>query len=72
MNKTQRLILAMIVPFVVLTIAGKIAYEVGQTAWVRPFLTVVFAIEKVWWVWVIAFAFIGVFEYFLFRDRKKD
>ena len=68
MNKTQRLILAVIVPLVVLSIAGKIIDDIGF----GDFKTAAFDMEYVWWVWFITFAVIGVFEYFLFRDRKKD
>jgi hypothetical protein len=73
MNKTQRLILAVIVPLVVLPIAWKIKcvfYFTGSpTSFSDLFLS---DLEEVWWVWVITFAVIGVFEFFLFRDRKKD
>jgi hypothetical protein len=69
MNKTQRLILAVIVPLFVLSIAGKIVDEVSSYA---HFWSAAFDMEDVWWVWVITFAVIGVFEFFLFRDRKKD
>ena len=72
MNKTQRLILAVIVPLVVLSIAGKIRYEVTHsitTSFSAWFLS---DFDEAWWVWAINFAVIGVFEFFLFRDRKKD
>ena len=68
MNKTQRLILAVIVPLVVLSIAGKIIDGTSM----NDFREDAFEMEYIWWVWVIYFAVIGVFEFFLFRDRKKD
>ena len=68
MNKTQRLILAVIVPLVILIITAKVADEV---AWFDGRKSG-YDFDENWWVWVITFAVIGVFEFFLFRDRKKD
>lgn len=69
MNKTQRLILAVIVPFVVLSIAQQIMGELYTSGFGGPPPS--WFDEQVWWVWAIAFAVIGVFEYFLFRDGRK-
>lgn len=62
MNKIQKIIVSIVFPLIILSIACGLAAEVGHR---------IFRFQKTWWVWVLAFLIIGAFEYFMHRDKVK-
>ncbi|MBE3128414.1 MAG: hypothetical protein IMZ60_01915 [Actinobacteria bacterium] len=85
MNKNQKLILAIFVPIIILFIALMIAnsvtynpYRSTKKASVSSVRSVgiyrdhdPFNLDKTWYVWFLALAFCGIFEYKLFADKKE-
>jgi len=65
MNRVQKIILAITVPAVVLPLTANIADKVGG-GWGDPTYYCGFVWIETWYVWTIAFAGIGVFEFILF------
>ncbi|MBU4227452.1 hypothetical protein KJ813_04670 [bacterium] len=83
MNKTQKLILAIFVPIIFFFIALVIANSVGvsshsYTDSSYKHLTSIrytnnpFDWEKTWYVWLVYSASCCLFEYLLFRDKKRE
>jgi len=68
MNKTQRHLLVVLIPIIVLIttlwITSNISIGWG-TSYARPFL-----LEKTGWVWLLAVMVITGFEYWVFKDNQ--
>ncbi len=82
MNKNQKIVLAIFVPIIIFFIVLMIANSVGVTGhWHTSsnykHLTTIrythnpFDWEKTWYVWLVYSASCCLFEFLLFRDKKK-
>lgn len=86
MNKTQKIILAIFIPiiilFIVLLIANSVGVSWGGGGWIDLYgdgnKTLIsghkiynpFYWEKTWYVWMLYVIFCCIFEYKLFSDKK--
>ena len=62
MNKTQKIILSLLIPIVIGTIAIGLAYNISY----RPFKN----IDETWWVWTIAVIATTVIEYTINSNKS--
>ncbi|MBA7567592.1 hypothetical protein ES708_09307 [subsurface metagenome] len=86
MNKNQKIVLAIFIPIIIFFIALMIANSVGVTGhWhiskpIAGYKTHTsirythnpFDWEKTWYVWLVYSAFCCLFEFLLFRDKKRE
>jgi len=86
MNKNQKVVLAIFVPIIIFFIALVIANSVGYTVTIREFSKASylskyigatyhkgnpFDLGRTWCVWLVYSASCCLFEFLLFRDKKK-
>ena len=86
MNKNQKIVLAIFVPIIIFFIALVIANSVGYTVTIREFSKASYLSKymgatyhkgnpfdwgRTWGVWLVYSASCCLFEFLLFRDKKK-
>ncbi len=71
-NTSQRIIVAVIVPLVLLVVAYGVIDEIAFGQYImRGNPSLLSDFHETWWMWAITFALLGVFEFFWLKTPKK-